>query len=266
MHFNTMVISKLQAYVYALADPRETGPLKDRLFYIGKGKGNRCFNHAQAEKGLGEKPLQEGEHKLNKIRDIHRSGKDVEVLIVSHGMDDDQAHALEAVLIPLLGVTNKVAGHGDLQFWLTESQINEAFDRPIERRDIDLFRGNILFVSLNKQDTSELLREEQQENLSRATLGDWNVNFTNSKRVDCVVGVKNSLIVSIFELEKLNDGTTRFERFRAQKKGAHGRTRFYGAQRTDLEESLRGRSVKDAATTLSKIRRQSGCQFFAAIE
>lgn len=261
-----MVTSKLMAYVYALADPGEVGPLKDRLFYIGKGNGNRCFNHAQAERGLGEKPLDEAEHKLNKIREIHRSGKDVEVLIVSHGMTDDQAHTLEAALIPLLGATNKVAGHGDLKFWLTQSQVNEAYDRLIERRDIDLFRRNILFVSLNQQDTNVLLEEGQEANLSRATLGDWNLNVTDSKRVDCIVGVKNSLVVSIFELNKLSEGTTRFERFPGKKKGAHGRTRFSGTQRADLEQSLRGRSVHYEGTILSKIRRQGGCQFFASIE
>ena len=42
-----MVSAKLAAYVYALADPRKKGALKDRIFYIGKGNGNRCFSHAQ---------------------------------------------------------------------------------------------------------------------------------------------------------------------------------------------------------------------------
>ena len=47
-YFNSMTLARLQAYVYALADPRAKGPLKDRIFYVGKGNGSRCFNHAAA--------------------------------------------------------------------------------------------------------------------------------------------------------------------------------------------------------------------------
>ena len=66
MPFNAMVSAKLAAYVYALADPREDGALKDRIFYIGKGKENRCFNHANIE--MDGEPLNEGEHKLARLR------------------------------------------------------------------------------------------------------------------------------------------------------------------------------------------------------
>ncbi|SLN69579.1 hypothetical protein AQS8620_03291 [Aquimixticola soesokkakensis] len=81
MSFNAMVSAKLAAYVYALADPREKGALKDRIFYIGKGNGNRCFSHAQIE--TDGAPLEEGEHKLANIRESRNSRNDVEVLIVN---------------------------------------------------------------------------------------------------------------------------------------------------------------------------------------
>ncbi len=38
--FKTSVIEALQYYVYCLVDPRT-----NRIFYIGKGSGNRIFNH-----------------------------------------------------------------------------------------------------------------------------------------------------------------------------------------------------------------------------
>ena len=124
MPLNAMVSAKLAAYVYALADPRKKGALKDRIFYIGKGKENRCFNHARIE--MDGRPLNEGEHKLAKIREIRSARKDVEVLIISHGLTDSEAHSLETALIPLLGDTNKVAGHGDRGFWLTEIKLRRS--------------------------------------------------------------------------------------------------------------------------------------------
>ncbi|MBS0126858.1 GIY-YIG nuclease family protein [Thetidibacter halocola] len=265
MQFNAMVTAKLDAYVYALADPRLDGALRDRVFYIGKGNGNRCFNHAHVARGKGEEPLDEGEHKLGRIREIHRCGLDVEVFVVAHGLSDDEAHAIEAVLIPLLGDTNKVSGHGDQNLWLSSNQINEAYDHPIQRGDIPLFRGNILFVSLNRQNTSSLLESDDENQLAQATLGDWGLSVARSSRVDCIVGVKNGLIVSIFETDKSSALTTDFVRIPSEKKRAHGRSRFVGRRRLDLEQHLRGRSVFHDEKCMSTIRRGAGCEFYEAM-
>jgi len=53
-------------------------------------------------------------------------------------------------------------------------------------------------VSLNQQDTTKLLNGVEDE-VAQASLGNWNLNVLDSRRVDCVVGVKNSLILSIIE-------------------------------------------------------------------
>ena len=41
MEFKQTVIEALQYYVYCLVDPRD-----NKIFYVGKGYGNRVFNHA----------------------------------------------------------------------------------------------------------------------------------------------------------------------------------------------------------------------------
>ena len=265
MTFNVMVTSQLMAYVYALADPRKNGKFSDRVFYIGKGNENRCFQHAKEEKMLKGEPLDEEKHKLSQIREIRSSKREVEVLIIAHGMSDEAALNLEAVLIPLLGKTNKVSGHGNNNIWRTQNQINEAYDRPIERGDVDLFRGNILIVSLNQQNTVSLLQPNKKDELSQKTLGNWNLSAEKSTKVDCIIGVKNGLVVCIFEIDKASANMTKFKRIRAKKKGAHGRSRFEGNRRCDLEKDLVGRSVYHEQTMLSKIRPGAGCQYYVAI-
>ena len=41
IEFKQTVINRLNYYVYCLVDPRD-----NRIFYIGKGHGNRVFQHA----------------------------------------------------------------------------------------------------------------------------------------------------------------------------------------------------------------------------
>lgn len=265
-YFNSMTSAKLQAYVYALADPRAKGSLKERIFYVGKGNGNRCFNHAAIARGRQEQPLNEHEHKLSTIQAIHNSGQEVEVFIVSHGMTDDEAFALESAFIPLIGETNAVRGHGDPLMWLKKNQIDQLYDKPIERSDVELLRGNVLFVSLNQQDTDALVKAGAEAQLASATLGDWNLGEPRSSLVDCIVGVKHGLIISIFKIEKTRNGVAMFERIPPKKKNAHGRSRFVGTRVQELEEKLASRSVFEADAMLSKIRPGAGCQFFPAMD
>ncbi len=101
--FPISVVEKIGYYVYLLIDP-ET---KD-VFYIGKGTGNRVFNHANAaidNPNPGEK--------LGRIRSIHENGLAVEYLILRHGMTEESAFEVESALIDYVGIdalTNKVHG------------------------------------------------------------------------------------------------------------------------------------------------------------
>ncbi|CDF99459.1 Putative uncharacterized protein [Avibacterium paragallinarum JF4211] len=40
--FSTGVIEKIGYYIYCLVDPRN-----QNIFYVGKGKGNRVFQHSK---------------------------------------------------------------------------------------------------------------------------------------------------------------------------------------------------------------------------
>lgn len=261
--FGEMVSKKLGHYVYALCDPEISKNLPERVFYIGKGKGDRCFNHAKEEKGQGEQPLREEEHKLSKIRAIREAGREVEVLVVDHNLTEEKAFELEAALIPLVGETNKVKGHGNDLKWISTNKVHELYDRPVERTARDALTGNLLIVSLNKQDIGVLAGDEKA--MAVATLGDWNVGELRSKTVDIIIGVKSGLVVSVFETLKNKDGTAIFQRHKAKEKGAHGRSRFEAVRLVALEAKLRDRTITHGEKLLTKIRPGAGCQFYGSI-
>lgn len=70
--FPQSVIEQLDYYVYFLRDPSNK-----EIFYVGKGKGNRVFEHAAC--ALAD--VTESD-KLDRIRAIERSGKAVEHFVL----------------------------------------------------------------------------------------------------------------------------------------------------------------------------------------
>lgn len=103
---------KLGYYVYALRDPA------GGIFYVGKGKGDRVYQHVAAAAAAlvvgGAKPE---ELKLNTINRIQKRGERVGVEIIRHGMSETEALEVEAAAFDLLRLTghhltNLAAGQG----------------------------------------------------------------------------------------------------------------------------------------------------------
>jgi hypothetical protein len=104
--FTPFVQERLGYYVYLLSDPRD-----GRIFYVGKGIGNRIFAHA---KGALDPAEVRQSDKLDRIRDIHNSGFQVGYELLRFGLSEKTAFDVEAAAIQLLGLddlTNLVSGH-----------------------------------------------------------------------------------------------------------------------------------------------------------
>ena len=73
--FNSDVIQSLKYYVYLLSDPQT-----EEIFYVGKGKGNRVFQHFTDK---------EDSAKTRKIRALLDKGIEPKIEILVHGIEDD---------------------------------------------------------------------------------------------------------------------------------------------------------------------------------
>ncbi|MDM7943552.1 MAG: GIY-YIG nuclease family protein [Hydrogenophaga sp.] len=105
-------IPLLPYYVYVLTDPRD-----ETVFYVGKGKGERAFNHTTEVRMLIARGTALESAKHRKIREILDCGAEPKAMVVARFDDEQQAHAVESVLINFSydyehSLTNSVRGHG----------------------------------------------------------------------------------------------------------------------------------------------------------
>ena len=161
MRLSRDVARKFGHYVYIYLDPFE--PLDRSVFYVGKGVGNRAFEHLD---DLSEN------RKVRRIREIRRRGKEPIVEILVHGLKDaETALRVEAAVIDLIGVknlTNNVRGQKSREYGRREARELEALykQEPVK------IRQPAILVRIN-----QLYRYGMPDNeLYDATRGVWRVN------------------------------------------------------------------------------------------
>lgn len=156
--FPRSVIERLGYYVYSLTDPRTR-----RVFYIGKGTGNRVFMHA-----AGAVDGRRSDQKLDTIRAIERSGRSVRYAILRHGLIEKEAFEVESALIDLVGLpelTNKVIGHAtDRRGRMTVKEVVATY-----RAEAVVIREPSLLIIINRQYRQNM----PPDRLYEITRGNW---------------------------------------------------------------------------------------------
>lgn len=178
--FPQEVIKELKYYVYRLIDPRN-----GETFYVGKGKGNRVFNHA---KGIIEK--NEGDELSNKlltIWEIRNSGLSVIHVIHRHGMDEKSALEVEAALIDAYpNATNAVGGAGSNDYGtMNVKQIIDKYS-ALEAE----FKHRVLMITINKNATKMSIYD--------AVRFAWVLSASKVKKVEYVLACIQGIIVGVY--------------------------------------------------------------------
>lgn len=171
-------------YVYCLVDPRDK-----KIFYIGKGVGDRVFAHAN-----GDLEIDHSTDKLDKIREIKKEDKKVEHYIIRHNLAEETAYILESALIDLLTypkfctkeiLTNIVAGHHQ---WCEGIKTVDEIEQLYKCEKIKIHEGDkLLLVNLNKTfkrgvDVYEITRQS------------WRVSIKRANKINYVLGVYKGIV------------------------------------------------------------------------
>ena len=157
------VAEQLKWYVYRLIDPRN-----GETFYVGKGQGNRVFDHANGQVANGAGDI--SDPKLHRIRDIQAAGLEVSHVIHRHGIESSRAaYEVEAALIDAYpGLTNKVRGHGARDYSSRHVQeiIDEYAGEEFEVRE-PLMLISIGWAFYEREDPYDAVRFAWRVNLNR---------------------------------------------------------------------------------------------------
>lgn len=182
--FSQNTIENLQYYVYVYSDPDTHKP-----FYVGKGKGNRVFDHLSYDNDS---------EKVAYIQTLHTNGKEPLIEILVHGVDEETAFKVEAAAIDLIGIdnlTNQQRGHhsstyGKIEVSLLESRYN------CEELGMEDFSDNVMLIRINKLYHNDMTPYELYE----ATRGYWRINLEQGKKVKYALAVYYGMVLEVYEI------------------------------------------------------------------
>lgn len=185
------VADALRYYVYALRDPRD-----GRVFYVGKGIGDRINAHAR-EAG---KDLESERAKLRTINEIEAVGHRVDLLFLRTGIEDEAtAFVVEQAVIDAFAadghsLTNLVRGHHSGSEGLATLATAVARRRADPCPPIDL---PIIMVKIQKgwrPDSSEQEIYEQ-------TRGHWRIAPWVRERAHYCLGVAYGIVRGAYRID-----------------------------------------------------------------
>lgn len=216
--FSQAVIEKIDYYVYFLQDPRT-----DDVFYVGKGNGNRVFNHldcAIETDGVTEK--------LDTIKAIIEAGQKPRHYILRHGLSEQAAFEVEAALIDFIGVknlSNLQSGHYSSDYGIkTAEEISAIY----EAEELSTDKSSIL-ININKLYHREMTEKE----LYDATRKSW-VLGNRKEKAQYAIATYRGLTREVYKIK---------DWFKVE---ANGKTRwgFNGSvAEPEVRENLRYKSI-----------------------
>ena len=188
--FDQLTIEKLNYYVYALIDPTKNIP-----FYVGKGIGNRVFEHQICAIKDDSPGL-----KLDKIRDLLNIGSSVDKVIIRHGLSEKEAFEIEASIIDFgnkfgFNFFNLILGHHseDKGLMTTDEVIRVYNAKPLKE-----LLDPVIIININRK----YKRGFNHDEIYKSTKEAWVVSEHKIKTIKYALSEFNGIIIEVFEINR----------------------------------------------------------------
>ena len=191
---NELVVSeKRKFYVYRLIDPRTL-----QTFYVGKGCGNRVFQHVNDVMSLISKNEDAESLKSQYILDILGAGKQVIAIIHRRGLTNNEALEVEAALIDSYpGLTNIQKGHHPERGLITVDDLKDYvravdYNEPVE---------DYIIIKTSP------IQKGMPVSLYQATRYCWRASLARAKKYRYVLSVVNGIVREVYKVERWYQAT-----------------------------------------------------------
>lgn len=212
--FSPATIEAIGSYVYALTDEN------DRIFYVGKGQGNRVFEHVEEVRRLVRSDpaglLEQSDAddadsngmgpKRQRIAELLRRRTEPRMYIIREGLTPEQALLVEADLISVLdwqleeALTNQAAGHGTAHFGLKSvDELEATKGEPFRVADLpDLGDAQeVIAINVNRR-WSEVI--SGQSTLLDVSRGHWKLSKQRAEKCPYAVIHANGIVRGVFKI------------------------------------------------------------------
>lgn len=197
--FDNLTATKLGYYVYALVNP-----LTRKIFYIGKGIGNRVFAHKQE---VLENKTNIDSIKKNEIKDILEKKLDVQHFIIRHGLTEKEAFLVEATLIDyhnfnLNKLANEVSGHKSGFYGIkTSDELIRQYNAP----KLEQLFHNVIIININKRYATA---KSSNQSIYDATKESWVISEERLAGIEYALAEYQGIIIGVYKINTWYKSTT----------------------------------------------------------
>ena len=185
--FSEEVCNKLGNYVYRLIDPRN-----GETFYVGRGRNNRVFDHAEGVRDIQSEEIQALNSKYERIRAIKDAHLQVIHVIHRHDIKAEAINDVEAAVIDAYpGLTNLQGGYASNDTGpMNYIEIINKYNLPELPADP---QHRLLLININRlEDRSDVEAVYNQVRYS------WRVSKDRVVKAEYVLAVVRGVVVGAF--------------------------------------------------------------------